>query len=653
MNKYYFFLTLLIISSVSCFPQENNLYDPHKAFDPSFDSQPGNVYRSGSGQPGPGYWQNHADYRIDAKLNELDTSIIGKEEITYSNNSPDNLSFVWLQLEQNSLKDNSEGRLTSSPQPPDRNFRGGFNLNSVTVELEGTSYKADYIVADTRMQIRLPKELKAKTGRLLIKIDYSFKIPPQGYSRGGFMDTKNGVVYEIAQWYPRMEVYDDLKGWNSLPFLGAGEFFLEYGDFDYTINTPANMLVVGSGELTNPKEVLSSKEIKKLDAATQSDKTIIIRDSTQIKNTVSKKRQTWHFKMKNTRDVSWAASSAFIWDAAKVNLPKGKKALAMSVYPVEFGQDSAWGRSTEYLKNSVEIYSKSWFEYPYPVAINVCGPVGGMEYPGIIFCSYRAKRKDMWMVTTHEIGHNWFPMIVGSNERENAWMDEGFNTFINIYSTDEFNKGEYAPKRDHEYAPNGGKPAREIVEFLVSTHSMPIMTYADAIPGAYTHELEYYKTALGLVMLRENVLGHERFDYAFRTYINRWAYKHPSPRDFFRTINDAAGENLNWFWKEWFVKDYKLDQAVKDVKYVDNDSSKGSLITIVNMNQMVMPVTVEIDERNGNKGKVNLPVEIWERTGEWTFKYNSTGIIDSVIVDPDQILPDIDSENNVWPSGNK
>ena len=653
MNKYYFFLTFLVISSVSCFPQENNLYDPHNVFDPSFESQPGNVYRSGSGQPGPAYWQNRADYKIDAKLNELDTSIIGKEEITYSNNSTDNLSFVWLQLEQNSLKDNSEGRLTAGPQPPDRNFRGGFNFNSVTVELEGTSSKADYIVADTRMQIRLPKELKAKTGRLLIKIDYSFKIPPQGYSRGGFMDTRNGVVYEIAQWYPRMEVYDDLKGWNSLPFLGAGEFFLEYGDFDYSINVPANMLIVGSGELTNPKEVLSSKEINNLDAARQSDKTIIIRDSTQLKNTASKKRQTWHFKMKNTRDVSWAASSAFVWDAAKVNLPDGKKALAMSVYPVEYGQDSAWGRSTEYLKNSVEIYSKSWFEYPYPVAINVCGPVGGMEYPGIIFCSYRAKRKDMWMVTTHEIGHNWFPMIVGSNERENAWMDEGFNTFINIYSTDEFNKGEYAPKRDHEYAPNGGKPAREIVDFLVSPHSMPIMTYADAIPGAYTHELEYYKTALGLVMLRENVLGHERFDFAFRTYINRWAYKHPSPRDFFRIIDDAAGENLNWFWKEWFVKDYKLDQAVKDVKYVDNDSSKGALITIVNKNQMVMPVTLEIDERNGNKGRVNLPVEIWERTGEWTFKYNSTGIIDSVVVDPDQILPDIDPANNVWSSGNK
>ncbi|MDR3628122.1 MAG: M1 family aminopeptidase, partial [Ignavibacteriaceae bacterium] len=353
------------------------------------------------------------------------------------------------------------------------------------------------------------------------------------------------------------------------------------------------------------------------------------------------------------RDVSWAASTAFVWDAAKINLPDGKKSIGMSVYPAEFGSDSAWARSTEYLKRSVEIYSKDWFEYPYPAAVNVCGPVGGMEYPGIIFCSYRAKGKSMWMVTTHEIGHNWFPMIVGSNERENAWMDEGFNSFINIYATDEFNKGEFAPKRDNEYAPKGGNPAREIVDYLVSPHSLPIITYADAIPYQYVHELEYYKTALGLVMLRENVLGHDRFDYAFRTYIKRWAYKHPSPFDFFHTMNDAAGENLNWFWKEWFVKNWKLNQSVKDVKYVDDDSTKGSLITIENKNQMVMPVTVEIKEKNGHTGRVNLPVEIWQRSGEWTFKFNSTGAIDSVTIDPDKILPDIDSTNNVWTPGNK
>jgi aminopeptidase N len=257
------------------------------------------------------------------------------------------------------------------------------------------------------------------------------------------------------------------------------------------------------------------------------------------------------------------------------------------------------------------------------------------------------------MVNNHEIGHTWFPMIVGSNERENAWMDEGFNTFIDIYATNKFNNGEYAPKRDHEYASNGGNPAREIVDYMLNPDFPTIMTYADNIPGKYVHPLEYFKTAFGLVMLREYILGPDRFDYAFKTYINRWAFKHPSPFDFFHSINDAAGENLNWFWKGWFVKNWKLDLGVKGIKYIDNDPSKGTLITIENKNQMVMPVTIEIREKNNHTGRVNLPVEIWHQSGEWTFKYNSTGIIDSVIIDPDEVLPDIDLSNNVWTSGSK
>lgn len=271
-----------------------------------------------------------------------------------------------------------------------------------------------------------------------------------------------------------------------------------------------------------------------------------------------------------------------------------------------------------------------------------------MEYPGIVFCWWKMYNKVLWFVTAHELGHNWFPMIVGSNERANAWMDEGFNTFIDIYASDEFNHGEYAPKRDGEFDPQGKNPARDIVPYLLNPESQPIMSYADAIPGKYVHTLEYYKTALGLYMLREYVLGHDRFDYAFRTYIRRWAFKHPSPEDFFRTMNDAAGENLNWFWKEWFVKNYKLDQAVDSVKYVDDDPSKGSLITIENKDQMVMPVTLEVKESNGKSAKVDLPVEIWERGGVFTLHYNSTSRIDSVIIDPDKVLPDVEPENNVW-----
>jgi len=637
------------------FAQESIGYNPHKVFDPTFDSQPGTYFRSGSGQPGPGYWQNKSDYKISVKLDTVNNELSGTDEITYTNNSPDKLSYVWLQLDQNRFNDSSRSSFTSGPFMGKNRFNGGYDIKSVNLVFHGKKLKADYLITDTRMQIKLPGSLKPKGDKLKIIIDYAFKIAPENLGRSGYMDTKNGKIYDIAQWYPRMEVYDDLVGWNSLPFLGAGEFYLDYGNFDYTINVPWDMIVVGSGELLNPKQVLTSHEINQLNKARQSDKTVFIRSESEINNPSSRPvhsgRLTWHFKMDNARDVSWSASNAFIWDAAKINLPEGKKSLAMSVYPVESKGDSAWGRSTEYLKRSVEIFSKHWFVYPYPNAINVGGPVGGMEYPGIVFCSWRAKRKVLWMVTNHEIGHTWFPMIVGSNERKNAWMDEGFNTFIDIYSYKYFNNGEYFPKRDGEYAPKGGNPAREIVPFLLSKDSQPIMSYADAIKGQFTHTLEYYKTSLGLVMLREDVLGHKRFDYAFRTYIKRWAFKHPSPIDFFRTMNDASGENLNWFWKEWFLKTWTLDQAVKSVKYIDNDPAKGSLITIENNNQMVMPVTVGITESNGKKGLVKLPVEIWERSGEFTFKYNSTSLLDSVVVDPNKQLPDVNEKNNIWSSG--
>ena len=651
------FFTIFVLFSAFTFAQEDSRYNPHEVFNPSFNSGPGTYYRSGSGAPGPGYWQNRADYKISVSLNDKTNSVKGNVEIIYTNNSPDNLSYVWLQLDQNRFKDSSLGALTSGPSSKSSVFNGGYNIKSVKIENNGNESKADYIINDTRMQIRLGSPLKAGGGKLKIFIDYSFNVAPKGLGRSGYMKSKNGKIYDIAQWYPRMAVYDDIVGWNNLPFLGSGEFYLEYGNFDYKITVPWYMVVAGAGELLNPGQVLTRSEINKLEKARHSDKTVSIIDSTEISSPSTRPKHsgelTWHFKMNQTRDVSWAASKAFIWDAAKVNLPSGKNCLAMSVYPIESAGNKAWGRSTEYLKRSIEIFSKKWFEYPYPTAINVGGPVGGMEYPGIVFCSWRAKAGILWMVTDHEIGHNWFPMIVGSDEREYAWMDEGFNTFIDIYATADFNNGEYAPKSDNEYDPQGVNPALDIVPLLTNPSVPPIITYADAIPYKYVHPLEYYKTALGLVMLREIVLGHNRFDYAFRTYIDRWAFKHPSPADFFRTMNDASGEDLNWFWKEWFYKTWTLDQAVEGVKYADGDTAKGAFITITNNDKMVMPVTVEVKESNGKSGIVKLPVEIWEKSGKWTFKYNSTSMIDSVIIDPDEKLPDVNRKNNIWTSGTK
>ena len=644
-------IIITLLAAILVYSQESK-YVPYKTFDPNFDSNGGTSFRSASGAPGPEYWQNKADYQIDDTLYSINKTLSGRVIITYTNNSPDTLHYLWLQLEQNQLRSNSRGMLSNGYVDGTFPFNGGMKIYSVEILKGHKYYPADYIINDTRMQIRLSDPLGSGGKKVTFVISYSFQIPPQGFGRTGWMNSSKGVIYEVAQWYPRMEVYDDVNGWNSLPFLGAGEFYLDYGDFDYRVTVPWDQIVVGSGELVNQKDVLTKKEINRLDLARKSDKAVYIISKDEVGNPdtrpVRRGLVTWHFKMKNSRDVSWACSNAFIWDAARVNLPSGRKSIAMSAYPMESASDSAWGRSTEYLKGSIEIYSKKWFEYPYPAAVNVAGPVGGMEYPGIIFCSWRARDKVLWGITTHEIGHNWFPMIVGSNERVNAWMDEGFNTFINIYSTEEFNNGEYAPKRDNEFDPAGKNPARDIVPYLISPESQPIMSYADGIPGQYVHTLEYYKTALGLFMLREIVLGHDRFDYAFRTYIDRWAYKHPTPIDFFRTMNDASGENLNWFWKEWFVKNWRLDQAVDSVKYVDGDTAKGALITLENKGQMVMPVTVEIKESNGEKFRVNFPVEIWERSSIFTFKYNSKFKIESVEVDPDKLLPDVNPSNNIW-----
>jgi len=638
----------IILFSFASFAQQESKYDPHKVFDPTFLNQPGTIFRSGSGQPGKAYWQNSADYKIDATLNTNENIVSGSETITYKNNSPDNLPYLWLQLDQNLFTKESRG---AAATPVDggrfgnQNFDGGDVINSIKIILGGKSYTPEYIISDTRMQIQLPRAMKANGESIQIKIEWSFKIPPYGSDRMGIQKTRKGSIYEIAQWYPRMEVYDDVIGWNTLPYLGTGEFYLDYGNIDYKITVPSDMIVVGSGELQNKNQVLTKAQVERLNKASKSDKTVFIRTIDEVKQldsvSTATGTKTWHFKIETTRDASWAASRAFVWDAAKINLPSGKKCMAMSVYPLESSADTAWQRSTEFVKGSIEYNSKQWFEYTYPVATNVAGRVGGMEYPGIVFCGYRSHGGWLWGVTDHEFGHNWFPMIVGSNERRFMWQDEGFNTFINIYSTLNFNNGEFNPRR---YS------ARNLVDFLQKKDIDAIITYPSVIKPANLSNEAYYKPALGLHMLREYVIGHDRFDYAFQTYIKRWAFKHPRPEDFFRTMNDAAGEDLNWFWKEWFYNKWNLDIGIKDVKYIDNNPAHGVFVTIENYDRMAMPVTLEVKETNGNSGKTDLPVEIWQRGNTWTFKYNSTSMIDSVIVDPDEQLPDVNPDNNIWTS---
>jgi Peptidase family M1 domain len=622
-------------------------YDSHEAFAPIFYPAYGDDVRMATGTPGPKYWQNSADYKITAELDDENKSLSGTVVITYKNNSPQDLPFVWLQMDQNiyslqsrgvAITDLSGGRWANRDA-----FDGGYELKSVKL-VEPTTNKAvpvDYLVTDTRMQVKLPARLRSG-GTLKLAIEYAFKIPQYGTDRMGRLETKNGWIYELAQWYPRMCVLDNVVGWNTLPYLGQGEFYLEYGNIEYNITAPADMIVVGSGELLNPLEVLTPTEIHRLAQARNSETTVAIRGENEVTDAASrpaKTRLTWKFKCNGTRDVAWAASKAFIWDAARIDLPSGKKALAQSVYPVESAGDSAWGRSTEYVKGCIEYYSNYLYEFTYPVATNVAGVVGGMEYPGIVFCGSKSRKGGLWGVTRHEFGHNWFPMIVGSNERKYPWMDEGFNTFINGVADSAFNKGEYLrPVR-----------ARTNMARLFFGATVPIMTIPDAMPTQMEWgTLSYNKPGTGLELLREEILGKERFDYAFRYYVHEWAFKHPTPYDFFHAIENASGETLDWFWRGWFFNNWKIDQAVTGVEYVQDDPSKGATIAIQNRGKLPMPATVEVREENGTTHRVKLPVEIWMKGSTWKFHYSSTSKITQVTIDPDGRYPDADVSNNTW-----
>lgn len=638
---------LAITGSVYCTAQQVNMpvqskYDPYALFSPLFYHVPGSNIRTASGEPGPGYWQNRADYLINVLFDDQKNEISGSVVISYKNNSPQYLSYLWIQLDQNLFTKKSRGQLRMPANVRSRygdataDFDGGYMISSVQIIPD--NQEADYIIEDTRLQVRLSRPVTPSGGEIKIKISYSYKIPAYGADRFGILPTKNGPVYTIAQWYPRMCVYDDIRGWNSDPYLGPGEFYLEYGDFDFSITAPASHIVAAGAELINPAEVLTADQVKRLETAAQSDRTVMIRSEKEIKDASSRppgQTLTWHYKLSNARDVAWASSKAFIWDAARINLPGGKKSLAMSMYPAESAGFTGWGRSTEYIKGSIENYSNRWFVYPYPVAVNVAGNVGGMEYPGIVFCGATAREDGLFGVTDHEFGHTWFPMIVGSNERRYGWMDEGFNTFINSLADDDFNGGEYK-----SVLQNG----EDLANNLFHQYTEKIMKTPEGMREENIGTALYYKPAYGLQLLRNNIIGEARFDYAFRMYINRWAYKHPTPSDFFRTMENAAGEDLAWFWKSWFLENYLLDQAILSV----NNDPRGAIVTLVNLEQMAMPVYLSYETRSGNRGSLKLPVEIWNNTGECSVRIPVTESLKAVTIDALKIFPDINFANNHW-----
>jgi len=650
MYKIVLSITLLFAVSFAAVAQSDESavetkYDPHALFAPQFYPVGGTISRAATGEPNVGYWQNKADYQISASLNDVTHEIAGNVVITYKNNSPHALPFLWLLLEQNLFSKDSRGQARMPVGSRSRYgdsksaFSGGDKVTSVKVV--GENAEANYIITDTRMQVRLAKPVKPGE-TIKLKIDYSFVLPEYGADRCGILKTKNGDIFTVAQWYPKMCVFDDVRGWNTDPYLGPSEFYLEYGDFDVTLTAPASHIVVCSGELQNPNDVLTATQISRLAEAKKSDKTVMIRTEKEVTDPASRpagNTLTWKYKITNARDVAWSSSKSFIWDAAKMNLPSGKASLAMSVYPVESAGKNGYSRATEYTKGSIENYSKRWYEFPYPCATNVASNVNGMEYPGIVFCGSKATAGSLFGVTDHEFGHTWFPMIVGSNERRYGWMDEGFNTFINSIAGEDFNNGEY------KAAPTN---MQNMAGYMFNNATEPVFSTPDAMKEANIGIALYFKPGYGLELLRNEILGPDRFDYAFKTYINRWAFKHPTPWDFFRTMDNASGEDLAWFWKAWFVENYRLDQSIVSVKYEKDAAANGAIVTLANLDEMAMPVNLSYETKSGVKGMIKLPVEIWNNTAIFKVKLPTTEELSKVEIDAAKVFPDMNFANNVW-----
>ena len=637
-------LSLVLLPSLAA--AADGHYDPQALFAPLQLPQPATGFRDGAGKPGPLFWQNRADYDLHATIDPGAHRLLGEETIAYTNNSPGALDVLWLQLDQNIYR--AGARAALRPRRGEPHSTDGFEIASVEVEMGGRRQPVRTLVDDTRMRVDLPKPLAGSGGTLKLHVRYAYTIPGTWGGRTAVTPSRNGEIFEIAQWYPRMAVYDDLRGWDTQPYLGS-EFYLEYGTFDYAVTVPWDYLVAGSGALVNGDAVLTQLQRERLAQAAQSDATVMIRTPAEVGDPASRPTrsgmQTWRFHMEHTRDVAFAASPAFVWDAARIDLPDGKHSLAMSVYPVEGVGADRWDRSTEYMKAAVEHFSQ-WYPYPWPAAVNLGGHGAGMEYPGIVFDGMDDNGKPLFWVSAHEIGHTWFPMIVGSNERRHAFMDEGFNTFIDVYFSDAFNNGEFAPKRDGEYAPGGGNPVDEILPLLADRDAPTLMALADATAEKYRHPVAYFKSALGLVLLREQILGPERFDPAFRKYIATWAYRHPTPSDFFRFMESESGEELSWWWRGWYFNNWQLDLGVRDAKYVDGDPAKGVAVTLESRQPLVMPATLRIEFADGSHEDRRVPVEAWMQTGTPQLTLDTTKAIVRITLDPDAKLPDADRGNN-------
>jgi len=654
----------------------------HSMFRPIEDWPDPTVYRNAAGAPGRDYWQQRADYVIEAALDTLTHSISGSETITYHNNSPDALTFVWLQLDQNvrSIEHSRTYQLARAlPEHISPQFRrfvgvgqfdGGYSLSRVQIQDGNQMVNADHLIRNTIMKINLPQPLKSGAS-VDIGIDWSFPIPDNG--RGAKEKVNDGWLYEIAQWFPRMSVYDDVNGWETEQFYGRGEFYLNFGNYDVKMTVPWDHIVDATGVLQNPDEVLTKTQRTRLKKAYLSEEpTFIIRPDevmTEASRPKHKGMLTWHFKAENVRDFAWVSSKTYVWDAAGYDYQDGGPIVHVhSIYPRV--AMPLWDKaSTRATIVTLQSYGAMSLRFPYPKAVNAHGPVFGMEYPMMAFCGARPQpdgtysdglERALISVTIHEVGHNWVPMIIASDERKWTWMDEGLNTFLQYYGEQfyakKFQGTEIWTQTDDGTYPSGRGPAKNIVKYMKDPNQVPIMTESDLVQSNFGNN-GYAKPATGLVMLREHILGEKVFDDAFHEYSRRWAFKHPQPTDFFRTMEEAAGENLNWFWRGWFYTTYSNDQEIASVTVQSADSLLGNSdrgknyyrIEIKNDGQLIMPVEYEVTFDDGSTELTSMTADVW-RNNELEIKkgFFTDKKVVKVVLDPNEAFADINRDNNTW-----
>lgn len=586
--------------------------------------------RTAAGRPGPRYWQQRADYRIDVTLDPATDLVTGSETITYHNNSPDALPYLWMQVEQNICARNSV--TNQLHQPPlvfqdatfdfsCQGFEGGDSLESVRVN----GAAARYTVFGTTMRIDLARPLAAGAVAT-IAIKWRFRVPPYGAGRMGH----DGTLYELGQWYPRMCVYDDVKGWNHEPYIGAGEFYLEYGSFRVNVTLPASYIVSATGRLLNPLETLTPTERARLARARLSDTTIAIISAAEAGTPRTRPRMkgtmTWRFAADSVRDFAIAAAPNWRWDAS------GYDGILIHSY---YRPDATlWPEANRIARHAIRYYSEQWLRYPYPHASAIEGPIAGMEYPMMTFDPTGPDRLDLAWTIAHELGHQWTPMLIGSNERLYPWMDEGFNTFIDLGNAASYFAGT-AYGDSIEVHPLHLYPLHAILGAEQPLITNPVESHDLFWTG-------YQKPALMMQTLRYQVLGKARFDAAFRAYLKAWEFKHPTPADFFRLMRDESGRELGWFWNDWIYTVNRPDQAVTAITNADS----GSSVTLENKGTMQLPLYLKLTYADGSTETDTLPVEMWNLGPTFVYRVPRGKRVVKAEIDPSASMPDVDRGNN-------